>query len=499
MAGAGKSLAAELMEAINYYQMKAHPSYISESDAVSISDFTRSELSERYALDTINLYWPGKVNKNHVFEIYSEYLPHGDAGKTRCDMINFVSDHKERYAIDGHIVLKMHETNLNQWACKMTYFENGADELALYALSDLTKKHTAVITSNRPWTTVHPDVGVKDVYHLLNICDVKLLYLGDCKFGKLRTRPKNCNNPVLYDPPVFPGSSPPGLRELETAESLLMMQTQTAPKENSNTHQPVDAMETILDRVISPVDLCIQKGMDAMDKLCSLFGNDAMYVITGYIEPLRNYGQPSHDCMDVLVETRLDAMSSITGYVEPVISYGQPKQDCMDVLVETDEFYALVNPAVGRQLENCTVRLERINDVLSFVPNKDVCNVVLNRGRPHTHSQCTPKPTRTQRHPRKAHKEVNYGDHELTSEDEPIQKRHKPIPVGPGPSDSRILSQYVKTDHPKQRELTIVSNTPDISDTGNNDQSDADTELYSPRTMTLMENHHNWHLKVNSP
>ena len=203
MAGAKKSLAEELLDAINYHQRNAHPAYISESDAVLISDFTRMELAERYALDTINLYWPGKVNKNHVFEIYSEFLPHGDAGKTRCDMINFVSENKEHYAMDGHTVLKMHETNLNQWACNMTYFENGADELALYALSDLTKTHTAVLTSNRPWTTLHPDVKIRDVYHLPEICDVNLLYLGDSKFGRLRPRPKNCNNPVLYNPPVF--------------------------------------------------------------------------------------------------------------------------------------------------------------------------------------------------------------------------------------------------------------------------------------------------------
>ena len=63
MASAKKSLAAELMEAINYYQMKARPAYISDADAVSISDFTRSELAERYALETTNLYWPSKVNK----------------------------------------------------------------------------------------------------------------------------------------------------------------------------------------------------------------------------------------------------------------------------------------------------------------------------------------------------------------------------------------------------------------------------------------------------
>ena len=483
MAGAKKSLAAELMEAINYYQMKAHPAYISESDAVSISDFTQSELAERYVLETINLYWPGKVNKNHVFEIYSEFLPHGDAGKTRFDMINFVSDHKEHYAMDGHTVLKMHETNLTNWACKMTYFENGADELALYTLSDLT--------SNRPWTTVHPDVGIHDIYHLLDICDVRLLYLGDCKFGRLRDRPTNCNNPVIFNPPVFPGCEPPGLHELETAESLLMMQRQAAYEGDSSMSLGVlqdttqclprtDAMESVVDRVLSPVEMCVQKGLDAMDKLCSLFDHDAMYVITGYIEPLVKYGQPLHDCMDVLVETKLDAMDLITGFTEPKVNYGQPKHDGISVLVETEELYALVDPAVGLQLKNCMVRLMRINDVLSFVPEKDLCHAVLNMERPHTHSQCTPKPPRTQRHPRREHQRVNYLDNEGTSEEEPPQKRHKNQSVGSGPSKSRIIAQNSKTHHPKQRELKILSDTPVTSETGNEELSDADTELYSP-------------------
>ena len=409
MAGAKKSLAEELMDAINYHQRKAHPAYISETDAVLIGDFTRSELPERYALDTINLYWPGKVNQNHVFEIFSEFLPHGDAGKTRCDMINFVSEQKERYAMDGHTVLKMHETSLTNWACKMTYFENGADELALYALSDLTKKHTVIITSNRPWTTMHQDVEVWDIYHLLEICDVRLLYLGELKFGHLRDRPLNCNNPVLYNPPVFPGLEPPGPREIETAESLLLMQNQAAdegkvsesadvPLETTPYSAHTDAMESIVDRVLSPTEMCVQKGLDAMDKLCLLFDNDAMYVISGYIEPIRNYGQPTSDCMDVLVETYAtdkDAMDQITGYIEPVINYGQPVHDGISVLVETDELYALVDPVVGMQMKECSLHLMRINDVLAFVPDKDLCHAVMNRDRPHTRSQCTPKPART--------------------------------------------------------------------------------------------------------
>ena len=205
MAGSSKkTIAAELMEVINYHQMKAHPAYISESDAVEISAFTHSELAEKYVLDTVNLYWPGKVNKNHVFEMFSEFLDHEDAGKTRCDMIDFVMSNKKRYYMDGHTVLKMHETNLDSWASSMTCFTNMADELAIYTLSDLTRKHTVIITNTKPWTTVHPDVVIDDIYHLLNMCDVKLLFLGNCKFGRLRIRPKNCNNPVVYAPPRFP-------------------------------------------------------------------------------------------------------------------------------------------------------------------------------------------------------------------------------------------------------------------------------------------------------
>ena len=209
------------------------------------------------------------------------------------------------------------------------------------------------------------------------------------------------------------------------------MQSQPLSEEPPEVHTnaehlpPTDAMNNVQDRVLSPVELCIQKGMDAMDKLCSLFGNDAMYQLTGYIEPLIKYGQRMQDCMDVIVfvETRPDEMELVTVVIEPKIKYGQPQQDGMDVLVETDEFHALVDPMVGQQLKNCTVRLEPINDVLSFVPNKDVCNVLLNRGRPHTHSQCTPKPPRTQRHPRKAHQEVDYRDTDTNSEWEPVHKK----------------------------------------------------------------------------
>ena len=234
MASEKNSIAEELLQSISLHQMRAILAYLSESDATTIEEFTKSELAMKYVLDTQNLYWPGTVNRSHVFDLFAEFFPHWDGSKTRLDMVNFVKDNRERYLIDGHVVLKMHETNLNAWENKMTYWENSADELVLYALSDLTKQHTIVITSTKPWSTVHPDVTLKDIYELLNVCGVKLLFLGDNKFGRLQSRPLNYETPIIVNLPVFPGAETPNDHEMETAYSLLLMNTEGPKSANAD-------------------------------------------------------------------------------------------------------------------------------------------------------------------------------------------------------------------------------------------------------------------------
>ena len=176
--------------------MRAIPTYLSESDATIIDEFTKPELATKYVLDTQKPVPAWHCEQKSRFNLFAEFLPHRDGSKTRLDMVNFVKDNRERYLIDGHVVLKMHETNLNAWENKMTYWENSADELALYALSDLTKQHTIVITSTKPWSTVHPNVILKDIYELLNVCGVKLLFLGGNKFSRLHSRPLNYETPL---------------------------------------------------------------------------------------------------------------------------------------------------------------------------------------------------------------------------------------------------------------------------------------------------------------
>ena len=139
-----------------------------------------------------------------MYDAFAEFMHHRDSCKTRLDMINYVAENKARYGIDCHIVLKMHETNLNAWACKMSYYENGADELALHALSELAKIHTVVLTASKPWTTVDLSGLSMDIFQLIDMCSIKLVYLGNNQFARLQKRPENCNNPIVIAGPVFP-------------------------------------------------------------------------------------------------------------------------------------------------------------------------------------------------------------------------------------------------------------------------------------------------------
>ena len=468
MAAGKNSIAEELLQSISLHQMCAIPAYLSESDATTIEEFARSELSTKYVLNTQNLYWPGMVNRSHVFDLFAEFLPHRDGGKTRLDMINFVSDNRERYVIDGHVVLKMHETNLNAWACKMTYWENSADELALYALSDLMKQHTVVITSTKPWSTVHPDVVLKDIHGLLNVYSVKLLYLGGNKFGRLHCKPQNYDTSVMLNLPVFPGTETPCVWEMETACSLLLMNAQ----ETDNQETGGDKLELQEPVVTYNEPLSVEQTPDLMD-------------LTGMLGP--PYLEHTEDVFS-------DAMEHIVGQV--FISTAPTALNVPDtvnsmcaspVLVETTDErkpeYVLVDPKIEQQIKQCSIKLTKIDSVLSYIPKQDLCQTLMHAGRPHKLLHVYPKPPKRGKCRKASLQTVNYKEPDTTSEEEVSRKqwivKPRAKPGAAGPSDDRISSQNNKTVHPTQRLLPIKSDTPVMS-SSDKDISNAATELYDP-------------------
>ena len=66
----------------------------------------------------------------------------------------------------------------------MTFWDNCADTLAIYSLSDMLVVHSMILTKTKPWTTVSGEFQ-GNIYDLLHISKVNLVYLGENRFARL--------------------------------------------------------------------------------------------------------------------------------------------------------------------------------------------------------------------------------------------------------------------------------------------------------------------------
>ena len=193
MATTSRNIAEELLGNIpmlNTFQLRALVPYLSPEDATTIEDFKLSELAEDYYVETINLRYGKLENKNHLFDMFAKYCGYDDSTYARLDMLTFVAENTARYEWNAHVLLKMHGTNLDGWVKTMTDCLNRGNELAIYAICDMLKRHAFVFTRTKPWTTVDGSIGTLTVPELCMMCDVRLIYLGNNKFGEIKCKPE---------------------------------------------------------------------------------------------------------------------------------------------------------------------------------------------------------------------------------------------------------------------------------------------------------------------
>ena len=203
-------------------------------------------------------------------------------------MIKFVTANLPRYNWDAHFYLTMHGLNLESWVQKMMFWENGADALAIYSLSDMLGIHTTVLTKSKPWTTVSGNYQ-GDVYDLLCISEVILVYLGQDRYARLWKKSAPIEN--SYVGPNFnyaPMANPPATlaEEFHTAQTLLELHGDDLDSEEQNqmenriifTELLFDAME----KVVEHLDICPTGKLnvpDAMDLILEPTQSDQSAVL----------------------------------------------------------------------------------------------------------------------------------------------------------------------------------------------------------------------------
>ena len=443
---ATNSIAAELLQQVNLTKLHPNPHYLSASDAISVDEFEQTEYGLEYTLDTSNIQWGSAPNDSHIFDVFCEFRAHRDSVKTRLEMLRFVAENTLRYKWDCHVLLTMHGVHIDTWLKQMSYWGTRADELAIYALSDMLNVHSFVVTKNRPWTTVDSSVNGSEM-EILRLCPVKLVYLSDNNFGRLWPKlipSKDVSTNQTNTVPIFPDSqplvtipAPPTLAELETAQALVMLQKHIG---DEPTATPVPNMN------LDNNELMLQEP------------NVLPVLKTTYFSP----EGPSWVEAEPLVALT-DAMDKIVKHTD--ISHPEPyhwmkSRDCMDIITgRISELVDTVNlsnlPVIECiKIKPCIVELVRIKNIPTVkLPSLQREEDLLTLGQYFARLKLRPRKSRQSRKPRSASSNIDYEEKSQPSDSEkkPKNRRLRPKAPARGPSESRIRSQSAPTVQPSVR------------------------------------------------
>ena len=320
----------------------------------------------------------------------------------------------------------------------MSYWGNCPDALSLYALSDMCGIHTCVITKMKPWTTVDSDFK-GTVYDVLDICQIKLAYLGENRFGRLwkkvvKDAPSHLGanfnyKPMISLPPV------PNMEELEVAHTLANMQ-------NTDLPEPF--------QLVAPPEFHgpdIDANSDAMDK------------ITGHFDVSCASKLKFPDAMDQVIMTNNETLYVETSTVEgelPVIKLQASEKD------KTKSFYVETPPL--KECHICVTRLEMIIFEDSNAKSSKLQDNDFPSEKHFTRSRSRTRPERVSRRLRKVSKDVHYTETE-TSNDDKKQHVAKQSDLNPNlqlkahpslESIHRKPDQYIPIEGSNQCHLTVM-------------------------------------------
>ena len=327
------------------------------------------------------------------------------------------------------------------WLKKMVYWGTKADELSIYALTDMLKIHTFLVTKHRPWTTIDPSVQGTQL-EILHFCPVKLAFLGDNRFGRLWRKvipTPHVSTLQTGSLPVFPDAeplvhvpAPPTLAELETVETLLTMQhtTNTAPPQaDIPTNNDLELQEAVVTTANQISELILENSPVSTD--------------------------------NQTVENLIDTMDKIVNHED--VSFSKPTnwlkfRDCMDVITgRVSNLVDVVNLVNIASLDvikitPCRVELVRINPtptvkLLTLQTNQDLVAL----GEYFTRSKNKPRRTRQSQRPRSASTNIDYDEGTSSSDlnnNKKKPKRSKTTSPADGPTASRVHAQNRSTGTP---------------------------------------------------
>ena len=249
--GVSTSMSAELMHKMNPYGYKKFCSYISEHDSISLEFWKASKWVNYFTLNTSLMFKNGKVNPDHVYELFGNF--NGlSASEVRMHLLEYIYENIDFFECRSSVCLALRGIGMNTWVDMVEDRRICCDELALLGLSAMYQRHCLVVTKNKFWSTIETKEPLS-IINLMKECSVRLLYLGNLKFGTLHWQPHNPQpvKPQLgqfkiieeftLDRPTTSGeSSTPDNESEEHVETTTQTASAPLPRNSEGTTTPPD-------------------------------------------------------------------------------------------------------------------------------------------------------------------------------------------------------------------------------------------------------------------
>ena len=183
------SMSAKLMQKMNPYGYKKFCAVISERDSISLDFYKASKWVNYFVLDTSLMFKNGKVDPDHVYKLFGSF--NGlSAHKVRMHLLEYIYDNMDFFEGRSTVYLAMHGIGINTWVQMVGDNRICCDKLALLGLSAMYQRHSLVVAKNKFWSTIETKEPLS-IIALMKECTVRLLYLGNMKFGTRRWQPRN--------------------------------------------------------------------------------------------------------------------------------------------------------------------------------------------------------------------------------------------------------------------------------------------------------------------
>ena len=186
--GRRKTIAAELLNVVSPPPYKLYVSALNENDALLPENFKHSKWGDYFTVDTSNIVCNGCVNPNHVYDLFGKYNSK-TAVEVRMSLLQYIGNNMGFFERRGTVCLKSRGISFPTWIENIGDETVYCDELALLGLCALYNRHCLVVTQNKFWSTLET-LNPIGLMTLLQRCNVKLLFLGQLRFGTLNWNPR---------------------------------------------------------------------------------------------------------------------------------------------------------------------------------------------------------------------------------------------------------------------------------------------------------------------